>query len=437
MRSLFAKILLWFLATVIVAFAGFSFIAMRHYNDPMRQAPMARAFRFQAREAVEAYESGGVAALRWDLARVEEIFQSDAVLADAKGRDLVTGEDRSELIAAGRVRPFWPRNRAVVAHRTENGRYWFIVSIPGEALAQGNFPAGQLYVLGGVVLLCYLLARYLTMPLRKLQTALERFGQGDFSARAGSTRRDELGQVARTFDQMAERIQSLVAAERQLLLDISHELRSPLARLNVAIELARSGENRDAALDRIQKESERLNTLVGDLLQAMRIEVDPRALRAQPVRLDDLLAGIVSDCSIEAAARHSSLQLDAPGPVTVAGDAELLRRAAENVIRNAIRYAPPETAVEVHLEPDSTAARIRVRDYGPGVPEETLSRIFEPFYRVAGDRNRDSGGVGLGLAIARRAVELHKGRLEARNMSPGLLVEMEIPRGGEQGNGKL
>lgn len=431
MRSLFAKILLWFLATVLFAFVGFSVIAVRHYNDPMRQPPMARAIRFQAREAVEAYEAGGVAALRWDLARVQEIFQSEAMLADAKGRDLVTGEDRSDLIAAGRVRPFIPRDRSVVAHKAENGRYWFILSIPGESAPGRNFPIGQLYVLGAVVLLCYLLAWYLTSPLRSLKTALERFGQGDFSARAESTRRDELGQLARTFDQMAERIQNLVGAERRLLLDISHELRSPLARLGVAVELARSGENRDAALDRIQKESDRLNALVGELLQATRAEVDPPALRAQPVRLDELLATIVSDCSIEADARGCSLVLDTAGPLTVRGDPELLRRAVENVIRNALRYSPPQASVDVNLATKGAAARIQVRDYGPGVPEESLSRIFEPFYRVEGDRNRDSGGVGLGLAIARRAVELHKGKLQARNMHPGLLVEMEIPKGAE------
>ena len=431
MRSLFAKILLWFLATMLFAFMGFSVIAVRHYNDPMRQPPMARAIRFQAREAVEAYEAGGVAALRWDLARVEEIFQSEAMLADAKGRDLVTGEDRSDLIAAGRVRPFFPRDRSVVAHKAENGRYWFILSIPGEPASGRNFPAGQLYVLGAVVLLCYLLAWYLTSPLRRLKTALERFGQGDFSARAGSTRGDELGQLARTFDQMAERIQNLVGAERRLLLDISHELRSPLARLGVAVELARSGENRDAALDRIQKESDRLNALVGELLQATRAEVDPQALRAQPVRLDELLTTVVSDCSIEADARGCSLLLDATGPLTVRGDPELLRRAVENVIRNALRYSPPQSSVDVSLASNGAAARIQVRDYGPGVPEESLGRIFEPFYRVEGDRNRDSGGVGLGLAIARRAVELHKGKLQARNMHPGLLVEMEIPPGAE------
>jgi signal transduction histidine kinase len=425
-RSLFAKILLWFLGTIIVAFSGFSFVAYMHYNDPMRLPLMTRAVLFQAREAREAFEAGGREALRWDLARVGQIFQAEAMLTDPKGRDLLSGEDRSGLIAAGR-RVLFFRSRSVVARKTEDGKYWFILSIPSGGGPQRLIPAGQLYVLGAVVLLCYLLAWYLTTPLRRLQNALERFGQGDFSARAGSTRRDELGQLARTFDQMAERIQNLVAAERRLLLDISHELRSPLARLGVAIELARSGANREAALDRIQKESERLNALVGELLQATRAELDPQALRAQPVRLDELLAVIVSDCSIEAAARGSSLVFDPPGPVTVCGDPELLRRAAENVIRNAIRYTPPQTPVEVRLVRNGSTARIAVRDYGAGVPEESLGRIFDPFYRVEGDRNRESGGAGLGLAIARRAIDLHKGKVIARNAQPGLLVEMEIP----------
>lgn len=425
MRSLFAKILLWFLATVVAAFVGFSFIESQ-FDDAMRHAPMVRAFRFQAREAREAYESGGSNALRWDLDRIKGIFQAEAFLTDAKGRDLVTGEDRRGLI---RTEPWsWlRRNRSVIARRSADGRYWFILSIPEEAATRTLLPPEQLIVLLAVLLLCYLLARYLTSPLRELKAALERFGQGDFSARTGATRRDELGELARTFDRMAERIQNLVAAERRLLLDISHELRSPLARLGVAIELARSGDNREAALDRIQKESDRLNTLVGGLLQTMRAEVDPATVRAQPVRLDQLLADIVSDCSIEASARGCSLELDAQGPVIVSGDAELLRRATENVIRNAIRYAPPHTAVEVRLTHEDHKARVEVRDYGPGVPEEALGRIFQPFYRVEGDRGRESGGVGLGLAIARRAVELHKGALQAHNVHPGLRIEIDLP----------
>ncbi len=427
MRSLFAKILLWFLATVMAAFMGFSIIAVVHYNDPMHMRPLARAFVYQAREASEAYEAGGAAALRWDLARLKEIFQADAMLTDARGRDLVTGEDRSGLIDAGRRRLFYLGDRAVMARKTPDGRYWFVLSIAGENASERIFPAGQLWVLAVVVLLSYLLARYLTSPLRALQSAVEKFGQGDFTARTKSKRSDELGELARTFDRMAERIQNLVGAQRRLLLDISHELRSPLARLGVAIELARSGENRGATLDRIQKEADRLNALVDELLQVTRAEVDPNSLRIQPVRLDDLLAGIVSDSAIEAAARGCSLVLQASGPVTISGDPELLRRAAENVIRNAIRYAPQNTAVEVRLEAAGSTVRIQVRDYGPGVPEEALDHIFDAFYRVEGDRNRGSGGVGLGLSIARRAVELHKGTLRARNANPGLLVEMELP----------
>ena len=426
MRSLFAKILLWFLATIVVAFTGFVLISALSYHDPMRHPPLARAFAFQAREASEAYETGGRQALQWDLERLKEIFRADAYLTDAGGWDLVTGENRSNLIAAGRRSPFFRWNRSVVARRTARG-YWFILSIPGETAPGWEFLTPELCVLGAVVLLCYLLARYLTAPLRGLEATLERFGHGDFSARTASTRGDELGRLARTFDQMAERIQNLVAADRRLLLDISHELRSPLARLRVAIELARSGESQSNALDRIEKEADRLNALVSELLQVTRAEVDPQAMRAQPVKLDDLLADIVSDCSIEAAAHGCSLALEASGPVTVPGDPELLRRASENVIRNAIRYAPQQTPVEVRLSPNGRTARIQVRDYGPGVPEEALNRIFDPFYRVENDRNRGSGGVGLGLAIARRAVELHKGTLRARNAQPGLLVEMDIP----------
>jgi two-component system sensor histidine kinase CpxA len=239
-----------------------------------------------------------------------------------------------------------------------------------------------------------------------------------------------MGQLARSFDQMAERIQTLLAAERRLLLDISHELRSPLARLAVAVELARSGEDAEAALNRIQKEADRLNSLVGELLEVTRAEGDPASLRDEPVRLDEVLRDLVEDCSLEAKAQGCRIELTANPPAEVRGDAELLRRAIENVVRNAIRHAPPNTAVEVGLTKNA-GVTVRVRDHGPGIPEEHLPRIFDPFYRVDTDRSRSSGGVGLGLAIARRAVELHRGHIAARNSNPGLLVEIEIPKPGD------
>jgi two-component system sensor histidine kinase CpxA len=204
-------------------------------------------------------------------------------------------------------------------------------------------------------------------------------------------------------------------------------LRSPLARLGVAIELARSGDDTDTALNRIQKESDRLNSLVGQLLQVTRAEGDPASLHRNPVRLDQLVQQLVDDSAIEAAAHGCSLQYQPGEPVTIAGDPELLRRAVENVLRNAIRYAPRDTTVEVGLSRRDSGAVVEIRDRGPGVPEDALPRIFDPFYRVESDRNRLSGGIGLGLSIARRAVELHRGAIHASNANPGLRIDLEFP----------
>jgi two-component system sensor histidine kinase CpxA len=182
-------------------------------------------------------------------------------------------------------------------------------------------------------------------------------------------------------------------------------------------------------LDRIQKEADRLNELVGELLQVTRVESDPSMQKTDSVHLDELLADLVYDSLLEAKAKDCTLLLKAPVSAVVAGDEELIRRAVENVIRNAMRYAPRGTAVDIELAKFYDTAVVAVRDYGPGVPEEALSRIFDPFYRVDSDRNRASGGLGLGLAIARRSVQLHKGKLTAQNAHPGLLVTMEFPIG--------
>jgi signal transduction histidine kinase len=281
--------------------------------------------------------------------------------------------------------------------------------------------------------LCYAFAYHLTSPVRRLRSVVDCFGRGDFSARAPANRKDELGELARSFNQMASRIQTLLAAERRLLLDISHELRSPLARLGVAVELARSGEDRNHMLDRIQKEADRLNELVAELLQVTRVESDPSMQKTDTVHLDELLADLVYDSLLEAKTKDCTLLLKAPVSAIVAGDEELIRRALENVIRNAIRYAPRETPVDIELSKFQDAAVVSVRDYGPGVPDEALTRIFDPFYRVDSDRNRASGGLGLGLAIARRSVQLHKGKLTARNATPGLLVTIEFPVSAQDG----
>jgi len=434
MKSLFAKILLWFWVTVAITVVGSAFISALNVNENSsdERAPVARLVTFQLEEARSAYEIGGRPGLQAFLDTLQRVYDAKGVLTDESGRDLLTNQDRSDLMRRARRPYFYQIFRtgdAMVARSADDGRYWFFYIVPRVRVGSWFLLPEHVFVMAVGVLLCYWLALYLTSPVRKLEKAVEQFGRGDLSARVGSNRRDELGQLARTFDRMAGRIETLLAAERRLLLDISHELRSPLARLGVAVELARSGDDPNLALNRIQKESDRLNALVGQLLQVTRAEGDPSSLRRDPLRLDELVQQLVDDSSIEAAAHGCELRYEKREPVTVAGDPELLRRAVENVIRNAIRYAPRETAVEVSLARNNGKAVVGVRDQGSGVPEEALPRLFDAFYRVEGDRDRASGGIGLGLSIARRAIELHRGSIRARNARPGLEVEMELPVG--------
>jgi two-component system sensor histidine kinase CpxA len=432
MRTLFAKIVLWFWATLAITVIGSAFISAWSVNQNVSddQSPGARLVAFQLEEARAMYESGGRPALQSFLENLQRIYGARGILTDDQGRDLLTGEDRSDLVRKARRRSPFRMIRVsenMVARPAEDGRYWFFFIVPRQRPGSWFLTPDHLFMMGAAILLCYWLAFHLTRPVRQLQKAVERFGRGDLSARVNSTRRDELGQLARTFDRMAGRIETLLAAERRLLLDISHELRSPLARLGVAVELARTGDDPDSALNRIQKESDRLNALVGQLLQVTRAEGDPSTLRRDSVRLDQLVQQLVDDSQLEAGAHGCEIRLEKKDPVSVEGDPEMLRRAVENVIRNAIRYSPPASAVEVSLARNNGKALVDVRDHGPGVPEEALPRLFDPFYRVESDRNRNSGGIGLGLSIARRAIELHKGSIRARNAQPGLEVELELP----------
>jgi len=427
MNSLFVKILAWFCATLVINTIGSALLSGLAGPRPYL---LTRLIAFQMIEARAAYENGGQAGLQRYTQRFHAVFAGEGVLTDRSGHDLLTGADESAMLANARREARFPpfrRGGAVFARASEDGRYWYFFVIPRERFASWFLLPEHWWVMGAGVFLCYLLAYYLTHPVRQLQRAVERFGRGDLSARAASPRRDELGDLARTFDRMADRIQTLLAAERRLLLDISHELRSPLARLRVAVELARTGSNREGALNRIEKEADRLNGLVSGLLDVTRAEGDPGSLRREPVRLDRLLEEIVADAALEAQARASDVRLASAPAAVVQGETELLRRAVENVMRNAIRHTPEGTVVEVKLEIAGGRAVVSVRDYGAGVPEEALGRIFDAFYRVETDRARASGGAGLGLSIARRAVELHKGTIRARNAGPGLLVEIDLP----------
>lgn len=432
MNSLFAKILLWFLCTLTITLVGSAFIsALNISNDTSdKESPAARLITFQLEEARSAYETGGRPGLQAFLDTLQRVYHAEGILTDERGRDLLTQQDRSDLVQRATSRrglPFFRVGESTVARIANDGRYWFFFLVPHRAIGMWFLTPDHLFFGAATIILCYWLALHFTSPVRSLQKVVERFGHGDLSSRAESSRRDELGELARAFNRMADRIETLLAAERRLLLDISHELRSPLARLGVAVELARSGENRDAALNRIQKESDRLNSLVGQLLQVTRAEGDPNSLRRDPIRLDELVQQLVDDAHIEAAARGCQLKYEVRESIRVEGDPELLRRAIENVLRNAIRYSPRDSAIEIAVGREAGRAAVRIRDFGPGVPEASLSRLFDAFYRVESDRNRTSGGIGLGLSIARRAIELHKGSIRARNAEPGLEVTIQLP----------
>lgn len=276
-----------------------------------------------------------------------------------------------------------------------------------------------------------LLAWYFAQPVRRLRWALREIAEGRFDTRVAPRmghRRDEVADLGRDVDAMAKKIGQMVAAQRRLLHDVSHELRSPLARLQAAVGLARQDPAKiEATFDRIDRETARLDRLVGELLTLSRLDAGTSGEATTSIDLVDLVAGIAEDAAFEARAAGRDLHFSGDGEFRVNGRAELLHRAVENVIRNAIKFTRPGTVVTVVLDrPAPDRLRITVCDQGPGVPVAELTTIFEPFHRGAG--NASSDGFGLGLAIARRAVEAHGGSIRATNrIEGGLCVEILLP----------
>ena len=279
---------------------------------------------------------------------------------------------------------------------------------------------------------CFLLARHLASPLKRVRDASSRLASGDLDARAGALmrqRRDEIGDVVRDFDVMAERLSLLVSSQKQLLSDISHELRSPLARLQVAVELARRkpGPEAEKHLNRIEAEGTRMNEMIGQILTLARADSDRPAI-ADPIDLAEIVRAVAEDTNYEARQTGRQVCVRRSETAPVLGDAALLTSAIENVVRNGCRYTPSGTSVDISLDVTPTHGRIVVRDHGPGVPPDEAERIFLPFYRVSASRDRDSGGTGLGLSIAARAVKVHGGSIRAVGAEGGgLEVSILIP----------
>ncbi len=403
-------------------------------------------------DSVSAYEQGGEPQLRQYMQELESSQHVRAYLFDERGEEVSrrAPPDWAIRVAQGGPRgprdglifPSPPMQRDSRASTDGKHRYTLVMGLPpGPRVFIGPrgmpLPALTILVLSSGIV-CYFLSWYLTKPIVRLRSAAQRLAAGDLTARTGapaSKRRDEVASLTRDFDAMAERLETLVNAQSRLLNDISHELRSPLARLNVALGLARqrAGVESVDMLDRIELEASRLNELIGRILTLARLEDGEQDIPQIPVPLDQLVANVAEDAEFEAQARHCHVHTVIPDrDWGVHGNASLLHSAVENVVRNAIRYTQERSAVELELESESGVAGpeavLKVSDCGPGVPADSLGKLFEPFYRLDDARGRLPGGVGLGLAITERAVRFHGGRVTAFNRPEGgLRVEIRLP----------
>jgi two-component system sensor histidine kinase CpxA len=465
-RSLFAKFLLWFwlgLAVILGVEIALESTSLEH-GLALLPGKAAGPLSWYADLARETLEERGTAGLDSLLLRFDSRDHLQAWLvgrdgADPGGHPIPNGVRKAGASALRSGRSMlvetangffvgYPlgrrdqRETALVLHPT-GGRHEDAAS--GSPERAGEWPpfipfdlavrAFATLVLGGLG--CYLLARYITAPVIRLRQATRRIASGDLTARVGSERRkrrDEIEDLGRDFDRMAERLEQLVSAQRRLLTDISHELRSPLARMNVALGLLREGgaEDRERMTARLEVEAERLNQLIGDVLTLSRAESGEPVPAFESVDLGAMVEEVAADARFEARSRVREIRLAQSGPVVTSGAPGLLRSAIENVIRNAVRHTRPGTDVEIVVErrgnSGSPAAVIEVRDHGPGVPEDQLERIFEPFYRFGETRDAQASGTGLGLAIARRVLARHRGDIRAALAAGGgLAITIRLP----------
>jgi two-component system sensor histidine kinase CpxA len=449
-RTLFSKIFLWF--WLASAFIGVVSAAVTISVEPKSVSINRYSGKVVSagKTLIDIYESEGPGALGQECIRLEReigvfgIYLFKGSRGPLSGRPCnYDGRHTAVTATATEVPMDSPSSRGVwYASLVGGGDYTVLSELPPPMPMERFFQPELLgfrlavsFIVAGIF--SYLLARSLTKPILKLRKATRQFAGGALATRVGSileTRKDEIADLGWDFDTMAERIEALVGAQQRLLRDISHELRSPLARLNVALELARrrSGGDPGNALDRIERESERLNELITELLTLTLLESGTEKIEKSPIDIERLVESVVEDSNFEARDRNRLVEIVSSRKIMVNGSEEMLRRAVENVVRNAIRYTDEATAVEVSLDTrvmdGQLSAVIRMRDHGPGVPEESLSQVFKPFYRVEDDRGRLTGGTGIGLAITERSVQLHGGTITVANASGGgLMVEMVLP----------
>ena len=456
MQRLFWRIFAAFWAATVFLLLAFAWIATSNFET--EKIPGLGITRLQAamddllaRTGRELRHDGETATRQW-LRAASGFGPVGVYLFDPRGRELL-GRDTSITVHEAAAVAFGmppsaetpyggvldgERLRARTVRTREGGVYAAVAALEGSFLSRllSRRPSWFWQNLGVAMavsaLFSLLLAWYVAAPLQRIRASTRRFAGGDLDARVGTLRfgrSAEIAALASEFDAMAERIKALVDSHRRLVRDVSHELRSPLARQRVALELARGGDGAQvsASLDRIECESDRLEAMLAQALELSRLETASVPMHDR-VELDTLLEDVITNADYEGAPRGRKVVLQGTARVALTGSHQALYGAFENVIRNALAYTADGSAVGVRLAREGANAVLRVRDHGPGVPDAELGRIFEPFYRTDTARHRSSGGTGLGLAIARRAVECHGGSIAARNADGGgLEVVIALP----------
>ncbi|MDG4596678.1 MAG: ATP-binding protein [Candidatus Contendobacter sp.] len=442
MGRLFWKFFLAFWLALLAAGAGVGAMVWLHQRtldergQELASGPRA-AFLVSATTAT--LRHGGVGALQGLLEEWHGRGGAHVYVVDDTDRELLDRAVPLEALAQARRLALGDQESRIARLETAGGRsYLFFIPAEGEAAPRHPPPPSPLLPISIGILASLgfsaLLAWYLAKPIRHLRGAFDAVAAGKLDTRIGprmGRRRDEIADLGRDFDRMAGQLQILVGSQRRLLHDVSHELRSPLARLQAAIGLARQQpEKLEASLDRIERESGRLDELVGELLTLSRLEAGTSGATDEDIDLVELVASIVDDARFEAEATGRQVNFSGGSEAIVKVRAELLHRAFENVIRNAVKYTREGTAVEVQVERRVVPKQliVTVDDRGPGVPDSDLQAVFEPFFRAGAGVK--ATGFGLGLAIARRAIEAHDGSIRALNRPDGgLRVEIVLPVG--------
>lgn len=445
MGKLFWKIFLGFSLTLLITGAGVGAAIYLNEREPINEEGFLQDRRadFVVGITANTLQYGGkegVQALfrNWPGHRAPTVLVINQAGEDIQGRPVLPDTLRQAISALEQD----PATPSVRKTQTADGDEYvlFVPADSADAAGPPKYnPRLNMELQAFIALLACLLfsagfATYLSRPIKLLRKASHQLAEGDLKVRVSpelANRNDELTDLGKDFDYMATRLQTLLDAQRLLLHDVSHELRSPVARMRLAVGLAQQQPDKLAsALSRIERETERLDELLGQMLTLSRLESGIGSGGSEKLNLNDLLANIVQDANFEAEAVGSRIQLDAPQETILQGHEELLRRAFENIIRNALKYNRDGETIEVSIQKDDRLLTVEVRDHGPGLPDNEIANVFQPFYRVAGTDTPGNTGYGLGLAIAKRAIEHHQGSIVLSNCSDGgLRVRCLFPTG--------